>query len=250
MQDQNRRERLLFEEAKSSQVPKNEESTPVSAQHVKNTQLEAEMGFEVATSKSDENETRYHFKRGLNLYQLLQENTAHKNLEDVFLSLFERLYRDQAFYSENLAQDLLKKLRKLATTSKEKTNKKQKITSPEELASLNLDHPKLQDALYKVLKGCQVEGSQGGYPSLCDYLIIDNYSRVQVNLYQAPYDLMCALLNEETAQYIEKNKASWEKKTNETNLEHGNQVLSDIKQFYGKDFSKKEELVTFRIRSK
>ncbi len=84
MQDQNRRERLLFEEAKSSQVPKNEESTPVSAQHVKNTQLEAEMGFEVATSKSDENETRYHFKRGLNLYQLLQENTAHKNLEDVF----------------------------------------------------------------------------------------------------------------------------------------------------------------------
>ncbi len=249
MRDQNQRERLLFEEAKSERSTKNEEDTPVSAHYVNNDPVKSETGFEEPTSKSGENETRYHFKKGLNLYQLLQENTTHKNLEDVFLKLFERLYQGQAFYSENLAQDLLKKLRTLATTSTDEKNKKQTIKTPEELAALNLNNPKLQDALYKVLKGCQVEGSEGGYPSLCDYLIVHNHP-VKVNLYQAPYDLISALLNDETAQYIEEHKALWAEKTKDTNKDHGDQILADIAQYYGKDFSKKAELVIFRIRSK
>lgn len=248
MRDQNNRERLLFEEAKTERITKNEESAPVNARHVKSDSVEPEMGLEEPTSNT--HETRYHFKKGLNLYQLLQENTANKNLEDVFFKLFERLYQGQAFYSENLAQDLLKEIRKLATTSKDIKQKKHKIARPEELAALNLNNPKLQNALYKVLKGCQVEGSEKGYPSLCDYLIIHNKPPVKINLYQAPYDLVAVLLDDETAQYIEDNKALWAQKTKATNKDHGEQVLADIAKHYGKDFSKKSELVIFRIRSK
>ncbi|MCH9634241.1 MAG: hypothetical protein S4CHLAM7_09860 [Chlamydiae bacterium] len=194
-------------------------------------------------------EKRYHFKEALNLHDLLKKDSVHKLHEDVFIALFEKLYKNQPFYKDSLAKDLLETLRKLVRTSENGSKKKVKIEKPEDLASLNLKDPELQAIFYKILKGCEVEGKKGGYPSLCKFLIVHNYS-TKINLYSAPYEILSALFNDETANYIIENKALWKKDPNESLVNHGNETLKKIEKKYGKGFSEKVPLITFRAHSK
>lgn len=242
MQLQNERERINFIESK--QKYKKSDKQKEDSENQANLAVDRRLGHSI------EQQNHFHFIKSLNLYQLLEGGSENQSQEDLFLRLFERLYSKQDFYTKTLGKDLLVTLRKLATASKNQTNRKVKIKCVEDLGSLDLQEPVLQEKLYKVLKGCQVDGEDGGYPSLCPFLITHRNKKTKINLYLAPYDLLCIFFNEETAAYVTENRPNWKCTHGKTEDEHGKQIKQDIIQFYGKDFSKYEQMVTFRIRSK
>lgn len=166
----------------------------------------------------------------LNLYDLLEKTADKKDKETLFYKLFEQLYGKESFYTKELASDILAIWRGHARLSTQK-DKRLLITKPSELAKVEIKNPELQKLHYKLLKGCQTQGIQGGYPSLCDYLSAHNYP-TQIDLYEAKFATLAALYNEKTALYILENKEKWmqEIKKGELNSE---QLKANIRSYCG-----------------
>lgn len=166
---------------------------------------------------------------GLNFYLLLHEKPS--PLEDeLFIKLFERLYFRANFFEPGLASLFLKALKEAASTKKA-------IKSLNDIASLDLQDPKLQKIHYLVLKGCEGVDQNGGFSSLLNYLHFEASSLTRMNLYELDEIWLSILFDERTAQYIQENR------NEELNLEK-------IKAFYGQSPYRFEALVSCHPPSK
>lgn len=233
---QDDKERLKFIENKPAQIEVEKKINPVTPS--KNSE---------STEDKDPPPTKgWHFKESLNLYTLLEGTTDYKKEEEIFLKLFDHLYHQTTFYTPTLGKELLEALRKRATGRKNEKDKKKTVYQAEDLASVDLEDPLLQEKLYKVLKGSEVEGHSGGYPSLCDFLIVHK-NKSLINLYLARYELIEVLYDAETAQYIMDHRKEWKKRSGETEPNHGTQILKDIANYFGREPKYKDQVI-FRIR--
>jgi hypothetical protein len=235
--DQERREREFFQEKTHSSSNKREK---------KNNPIVDSLSESPSCKESKKVSAGYQYIPSLNLHSLLKDTADHKLTEKLFLHLFDELYSSAYFYSPHLGLKLLKQIRKLATTVEKEGKRKKYLSKPNELADLELEDPFLQEIFYKILKGAQIESSEEGYPSLLKFLTIKTREKTKINLFFAPYELLRALYDEPTAQYIFNLRNNPELKSKK-GAPKGELILKEIKSYYGQD-SKYQDLITFRVR--
>lgn len=135
----------------------------------------------------------------LNIAKVFREGDEKLPYTQLFLHLLDILYLEQPFYQEipNCSKELLKAILARATINNE--SGKQKLTSPQDLATLFLDDRRMQEVLFHVLKG-----SRGNYPSLLDYITLEpTRKKYEIHIHLAPLKLLEAVFNhEQVAQAI------------------------------------------------
>lgn len=142
----------------------------------------------------------------LSLYYLLKKKDREAN-HDVYNQqillaklLIHQLYSDAPFFikAEEKYPDIVDATLQSLMNAAEKLPKNQKITNAADLASINLGDEQLNEFFYHILKGTVKIDEQDEaetYPSLIDYVSVEN--KPQVRVYLAPHDLLMAIYGNE-----------------------------------------------------